>query len=163
MGIVVVAPDMPIGPIPLDRALDIALGPATLREVHGPTLRMPNHRFDPTTCTRTFDFELGIPTFLRPVLAGKRVARVTASQTLIKSPSLWVVHGELHFPGSVLVDIRPTFVLREDHGGATTLSARVDHHVRLPPPLRGIAETFLKSRSEAEFGRLAAVLASRVG
>ena len=148
-----------LGRAPLDRALELALGADTLRAVHGPSLRLQRPDFDPHTCDRSFDFEVAIPRMLRPVMGGKRAVRVGVTQTLIKSPGKWVVHGNLHFPGSALVDIRPTFVLwnalgeRGERGG-TVLDAAVRHRVLLPPPLRGMAEAYLSRRSTEEFRKL---------
>ena len=141
-------------------ALAAVFSPDTLREVHGPGTHVG--AFVGGRRTLCFDVDVSrVPRPIRCFFCGPRL-RVTTAQTVTAAPAGLDVTNDItmHFVGSELFAVRPTFSLR-DHDGRVTVSGRVQHHARLPWPLRGIAESFMAAHSERELLKFKRVLQRR--
>lgn len=142
-------------------------GEATLRRVHGEVRFEEAGGHDAPCDTRTYTFSVdvsAVPWVLRCFFCGPRL-RVTTRQTLERRPGAWLVRNDLkmHFMGSELFRVEPTFLLTHDTGephglNGLTLRGAVAHHARLPPPLAGIAERFMERHSERELRRFQAAV-----
>lgn len=157
---VFVLPDLCLGKVGMQAALDAAFGPAIMRKVHGPSLVMGD--FD-AKGKRPFTFKLdvtSVPPPIRRFFCSSELD-ISVRQTLNKlSPTDWQLSNKLrmHCVAAELFKIRPVFSLREDRLGRVTLSARVRHDAVLPPPLNGIAEQFMMTNSQKELRHFAAEL-----
>lgn len=133
-------------------ALNAVFGPAMLRRMHGPAVRVG--AFDDRG-HRTFKFVVPVdqvPAPIRTFFCGSQLG-VTTRQALRKGVRAWTVTNslKLHFVGSELFKIRPTFWLERDPAdGTIALSGCVRHDAVLPPPLCHIAEGFMALNSQRE-------------
>lgn len=142
----------------LQSAKEAVFGPEMLRRVHGPSLRFQTG--EDTAHGRVFGFDVDVgdvPAPIRVFFCGKSL-RVTTTQAVTETPSkIEVTNGlKLHFVGSELFKLRPSFWLERSPDGTVVLGGQVGHVAVLPPPLRGIAESFMLQNSErtlAHFGR----------
>jgi hypothetical protein len=144
----------------IDRAFAAVFGEATLRRVHGPSLRAEPWAGDRRTLR--FDVEVsGIPAEIRRFFCGSRM-RVRARQTLTKDQTAegavtWTVRSamRMHFLGAELFSVKPVFRLVADAQGreGVEFSGSVEHRARLPPPLKGLAEELMARHTEQELAR----------
>lgn len=135
----------------MDAALDAVFGPAMLRRVHGPTTRVGS--FD-AEGTREFQFRVAVdavPLLIRRFFCGTELA-VTARQTLRREPATCTVTNQLklHFVGAELFRLRPQFWVQRDADDGLSLGGVVRHTAVLPPPLSGIAESFMAAHTRRE-------------
>lgn len=157
----IVLPDVRIGRVSMDAALDSVFGPAMLRRVHGPSLRVGdfNHKNQ-----RVFKFKIDVscvPPPIRRFFCGNEL-NITTRQTLDKKTQReWSVTNKLklHFVGAEFFKIRPSFYLKQDEDGTVSLGGQVRHDAVLPPPLNGIAEDFMALNSAKEIRHFAHQLA----
>lgn len=145
-------PDLHLGKVGMQAALDAAFGRAAMARVHGPSLVIGD--FD-AKGKRFFTFKIdvsAVPPPIRRFFCASELT-ISACQVLSKrSDTDWQLSNKLrmHCVAAELFKIRPTFSLREDRLGRVTLSARVRHDAVLPPPLNGIAEDFMMLNSQKE-------------
>lgn len=157
-----VLPGVRVNRSTLDAAFDAVFGIHMLRRVHGPSLTVGP--FAHNNNTRTFKFHVDVttevPAVLRRFFCGKHLA-VTTRQHLGITSSKWTVTNSLtlHFVGSELFTMHPLFWLETREDGGVYLGGTISHTARLPPPLNGIAEEFMKHHSEAELRRFGECLA----
>lgn len=135
----------------LPGALHAVFGADVLRRVHGADTVVPPFGADGR---RAFDFHIGVasvPRALRPFFWGSRL-RVSTRQELRREPYEYSVTNcvKMHFVGSELFRVQPTFQLRRDRRGGVTLRGAVRHTALLPWPLKGLAERFMAAHSERE-------------
>lgn len=139
----------------LAQAFEAVFGEATLREVHGASLRAGAWAADGRRTLR-FDVAVdGIPPEIRRFFCGRRM-RVTTRQAVRRAADEWTVANSLkmHFLGAELFSIRPRFTLRAC-GPTVELSGTVEHRARLPPPLGALAEELMARHSRREVDRFA--------
>lgn len=157
-------PDVDLGPLGLDAAFEAVFGAATLRAVHGPSLR-GDLAFD-ARGQRRFQFDIdvsGHPAPVRAFFAGNTLGVTTRQRVLRPAPGRVQVDNrlKLHFVGSELFAVKPRFWLQEAHG-RVSLGGRVRHSAVLPPPLNGIAEEFMAANTRAQLARFEAELRARL-
>ena len=136
-------------------AADRVFGLDALRRMHGPRLHVSSW----TDSERAFRFEIDVsdvPTEVRRVFCGDTL-RVTCRQT-VRATSVGglAVSDKLrmHFVGRELFIVRPRFRLAPPDDGRVLLSAEVEVHAMLPPPLSHIVEAFMDASSRAQLERL---------
>jgi len=155
MGRVTRLPPFPVVGGTPEEAFHRAFGEDALRERHGDTFRVatwsPNER--------VYGFEIdvrAVPSEVRRVFCGDRL-RITCRQRVDATPAGGVrVRDKLrmHFVGRELFVVRPRFSFARDPGGAVHLTAEVEQHAMLPPPLCQIVEAFMDASSRAQLERL---------
>lgn len=144
----------------LNSALHAVFGPAMLRRMHGADTKVG----DFADGKRAFRFVVGVdsvPPPIRRFFCGSQL-RVTTRQTLDQTdPAKWTVTNKLklHFVGSELFKLRPTFWLEQDpQTNDVYLGGVVRHDAVLPPPLDGIAENFMMLNTRKELVHFATCL-----
>ena len=142
----------------LESAVDILMGPDTLRTIHQDlTMRIENWRDDDTRIYEFFvDIPENIPKPIRNFFNEDRV-RVTTKQKRQLFENEIVIDNRLkmHFVGAELFKIKPRFVFTRDaRTGAVNLSGNVSHSAVLPPPFNVIAENFMTACSKRELERM---------
>lgn len=145
----------------VDAALDAVFCADTLREVHGPGTRVGPWVDGARDVAFHVDVDR-VPAPIRFLFCGRKM-RVTARQRVTASqPDVIRVGSQLvmHFVGSELFAIRPSFMLR-GNDGRVTVSGSVRHDARLPWPLAGIAEGFMAAHSERQLLGFKAALRRR--
>lgn len=139
----------------LGEAFESVFGPSMLRRVHGPDTRVGN--FEDNKRRFSFKVHVGeIPPLIRRFFCGREL-KVTTQQRLSTEPTKWEVTNrmKLHFVGAEFVGIKPVFWLEacdgtEGREAGIYLGGTVRHDARFPPPLNGIAESFMIANSEKE-------------
>lgn len=144
----------------MDSALRAVFGPAMLRRVHGAGTRVG----DFVDGKRSFKFTVAVdsvPAPIRKFFCGSEL-RVTTRQLLDQTDAAkWTVTNKmkLHFVGSELFKLRPTFWLERDpDDGNVYLGGTVRHDAVLPPPLDSIAENFMMLNTRKELVHFATCL-----
>lgn len=145
----------------MNSALRAVFGPDMLRRVHGASTKVG----DFVDGKRSFKFAVSVdsvPPPIRKFFCGSEL-RVTTRQTLDQTtdPAKWTVTNKmkLHFVGSELFKLRPTFWLERDpDDGHVYLGGTVRHDAVLPPPLDGIAENFMMLNTRKELVHFATCL-----
>ena len=133
----------------MEGAFDAVFGPDMVRRVHGSSTRVGSFH----NGKRAFSFKVdvsNIPPPIRRFFCGKELA-ITTRQTLEKEAQVWNVKNKLklHFVGAELFKLKPEFWLSNTSDGIF-LGGTVQHNAMLPPPLNGIAESFMMLNSERE-------------
>jgi len=144
---------LPLGHISIPDAFYKVFSPDTLRKIHGEDMTITDWN---EKRERTFRFYVetpGIPNEVKQFFCGSRL-KITTKQSYTHQPTRVVVKNKvkLHVLGAELVSVRPTFTL--DHfpeEKTTTLSVRIEHRARFPPPLNGIIENFMTETSKRAF------------
>lgn len=145
-------PPLDLGRQTLDAAFQTVFGEEVLRRVHGESLTIDT--FDASN-QRTLSFAIDVskvPSLIRRFVCGRQM-RVTTRQTLAHlTPQHWQITNavKLHCVASELFRVAPVFWLQQSQDGHVRLGGCVKHTACLPPPLKGIAERFMASKSERE-------------
>lgn len=124
------------GAATLADAFDRAFGEDALRRAHGDSLQVSSW----SACERVYGFEIdvhAVPAEVRRVFCGDRL--------------------RMHFVGRELFVVRPRFSLACAPDGVL-LTAEVEQHALLPPPLCNIVEAFMDASSRSQLERFRAAL-----
>lgn len=144
-----------LGNISLNDAFDLVFGSETFNRVYpGEETQVAEWNNDERDSKFTID--LGrIPLEIR-MFACERHMRVNCHQRRERKTDSIKVHTrfKMHFVGSELFSVRPTFTLSRDlDDGTINLGVRVEHRARLPIPFNEIVEVFMRSCSRTELER----------
>lgn len=145
------------GAATLADAFDRAFGEDALRRAHGDSLQVSSW----SACERVYGFEIdvhAVPAEVRRVFCGDRL-RITCRQRVNATPERITVRDRLrmHFVGRELFVVRPRFSLACAPDGVL-LTAEVEQHALLPPPLCNIVEAFMDASSRSQLERFRAAL-----
>ena len=144
-----VLPTVPVRHTCLKSAKEAVFGPDMLRRVHGPSLQFFTE--EQLADKRTFRFSVDVadvPAPIRKFFCGSSL-RVTTTQAVRETALKVSVSNKLklHFVGAELFKMRPSFWLEQSPDGTIMLGGKVRHDAVLPPPLNGIAESFMMQNS----------------
>ena len=149
-------PALRLGVASLPEAFERVFGADMLRRIHGDSLALTPW----SGGKRTVRFEIrldGVPPEVRRIFCGQTM-RVTCRQQTTVSASTISVRDKLrmHFVGRELFIVRPRFLLESLPDGDVVLTAEVENHAMLPPPLCNVVEAFMDASSRAQLERLGA-------
>lgn len=139
-----------LGVMPLEHAFNIAFSEATLRAVHGASLRLSEWKDD----TRTAKFNVAmtnVPNEVKRMICGDSL-RVTVRQSRSARDESIEVRNKvkLHFIGAELVSVRPVFEVTRNSDGVVHLNGWVDNVARLPLRLTAsLRRSWQKTRNES--------------
>ena len=158
-------PKTSLGAMSLEDAFAMVFGNATLKQVHGPSLRVTDWNQN----KRKIQFSIAvsnIPREIRRFFCGESL-RITTRQERKVTPAVIEVQNKMrmHFLGAELFRVKPFFYLEHD-GKAAYIRGKVEHAALLPPPINVVAELFMAAHSKKEMESFANVLlveASKVG
>lgn len=145
----------------LHQAFDLMFGEDTLRKVHGNTLSVTKWNGDQRRLSFQIDVDQ-VPREIRTVFCGNTL-KITTKQRKFEEPSKIMVKNKIkmHFLGAEIFHVKPLFSLQRDEESDTVcITGCVEHHSILPPPLNGIAETFMVQNSRRELDRYASIVQS---
>ena len=153
-----------IGDVSLETAFGIVFGEETFKRVY-PGEESEQSGWSNDERTSRFTIDLGrIPVELR-MFACDRHMRVDCKQHRDRHSDVICVHTrfKMHFVGSELFSIRPTFTLIRDTTESNTfLKVRVEHRARLPLPFNEIVEAFMRGCSRKELERNWRIIQARL-
>lgn len=148
------------GAATLEEAFERVFGADALRRQHGDSLEEVSPWARGERVFR-FDIDVGaVPAEVRRVFCGDRL-RITCRQRVRATPTAIAVRDRLrmHFVGRELFLVRPRFLLERAPGAdVVTLSAEVEQHAMLPPPISHIVEAFMDASSRIQLERFKGML-----
>lgn len=158
----VAVPEIWLGTGDMAAAFDTVFGVPALRRMHGPSLTGAGP-FD-ASGRRSFAFEIDVsdtPAPIRAFFKESKLKVTTDQKFAAVSGTRWEIRNRLkmHFVGSELFSIRPTFWLLKGLDGKVRLGGVVRHRARIPPPLNAIAETFMAANTTAQLVKFSESLA----
>jgi hypothetical protein len=153
-----------IGKLKLDEAFDLVFGSETFKRVY-PGDGTEQSEWANDERTSKFTIDLGrIPMELR-MFACDRHLRVDCRQRRERQVDLVRVDTrfKMHFVGSGLFSVRPTFTLFQGaDDDKTFMKVHIEHRARLPLPFNQVVEVFMRGCSRNEVERNRRIIQARV-